>query len=162
MSVGEQSMQTLQTIWATLTELKNNVRSLPQPSVNRKPRSPVANLNIPNLRLPSPELKRKSDGPDIPPVSAEVLNQFLIMHPTLIYKYVFTQLKKAIRDDIESITLFNMPHLGSVARIERKDYQVALDKMIEHFIEEEEYERVPDCQALVTQHHINEVIRGSK
>lgn len=147
-------MQTLQTIWATLNELRSNIQSLPAQE------QPI--LESP-LRLPEIVSVEKENGaPNIPPVNPKILNEFLLKYPTLVYKYVYKQLKTAIRDDVDSVILFNMPHLGSIARIDRKDYVLALEKMIEHFILVEEYERVPDCQSLLRQHHVNEILRTTK
>src|SRR5438309_55119 len=143
-------MQTLQTLWATLVELRKNVQSLPEKPKASTIQSPPADV-----------LVKPNDIPDMPPVAPEVLNEFLLQHPSLVYKYVFKALTKAIRDDKETVILFNMPHLGTIARIDRKDYLIALEKMVEHFIKSEEYERIRGCQSLIEKYHVNEIIRNS-
>jgi hypothetical protein len=153
---GAKSMQALHTIWATLVELTKNVQSLPSNPKSNSPQSQNESLPQESLLAPTP-----NEAPDIPPVSPQAFNEFLSQHPSLMYKYVFKVLKKAIRDDKESVILFNMPHLDTRARIDRKDYPIALERAIEHFLKSEEYERIRECQTLLEQHYVNEIIRSS-
>jgi hypothetical protein len=99
--------------------------------------------------------------PVLPVSSPMALQNFVGESPTSLYIYFLLRLKKAIKHDGEQATLFYIPLLNQLAVIERKEYEMMLNKIYDHFIKVEEYERAGLCKHLLSKHAVNEVIRKS-
>jgi hypothetical protein len=60
----------------------------------------------------------------------------------------YKTIKKAIADGLEKVELFNILNLSIIIELERKNFRKVLNKIIQHYIGYEEYEKCSEIQKL--------------
>lgn len=113
----------------------------------------VVENNIPVI----PGAERK-----LPMKSPESVKKFIENNPSIVSDYFLKRLKVAIKNDLPEIVLFRLGESKLLAKIEYKNYEEQLKKLIEFYIKSEQYEKVVTCNKLLERHFINRVIGESK
>lgn len=112
---------------------------------------------------PKPSVEEKKDSvPEVegvlPPVSLTVLTEFVRENDVLVCQFVLRRLKHAIESELSSVELFRVGEDKRTAVLLQKDYQRTLELMMSAFVKKEEYELAHECQSLMIQNSINDVI----
>lgn len=125
----------------------------------------VAQSVLPNPNLPSlpesavgPVRNTEYDNiPILPNTSHAKLMAFIEQEKTMVYRYIYRQLRDAIRNERDEAPLFRLGE-SALVFIKKEDYQKFLLELTTHFIAAEEYEMVPQCQKLNNELIVNRVI----
>jgi len=57
---------------------------------------------------------------------------------------------RAIEQNLDKIELFNIVNLSLVIELERSSFKTALEKIIKHYLEEEDYDKCAKTQSLIS------------
>jgi hypothetical protein len=79
----------------------------------------------------------------------------------LVNEFFFVSVRKAILHDLPEVILFRLGESKLLAKLERKNYEVLLDKLQNYFLRTEQYEKIPICKQLRDKHYVNRVIDES-
>ena len=90
-----------------------------------------------------------------------VLKQFTELHADLMYKYILKRIRKAVKEDMSYITLFQFGDTRKLAQISRTEYETQLNTLMTYFVENENYELAARCRDTLTRHKQNEGRRPS-
>jgi hypothetical protein len=155
----------LKAVQMTLNEMVGN-----EPD---RPKKKIETVTIPEPIMEPVEQKEESvvennvpviPGADrkLPMKSPESVKKFIEENPSLVSDYFLKRLKVAIKNDLSEIILFRLGESKLIAKIEYKNYEEQLKKLIEFYIKSEQYEKVVACNKLLERHFINRVIGESK
>ncbi len=53
----------------------------------------------------------------------------------------YKTIKKAIKDNLQKVELFNILNLSIIVELKRENFEKVLNKIIQHYVEYEEYEK---------------------
>ena len=119
----------------------------PEPSLQNQP--------LKNESLPQEELiVLPSDNPF-------ALKQFTELHTDLVFKYILKRVRKAVKNDMPSVNLFQFGNTRRLAQLARTDYEDQLNKLMSYFVDKEDYELAARCRDTLKQHKQNEGRRPS-
>lgn len=57
-------------------------------------------------------------------------------------------IKRAINEDLDKVELFNILNLSLIIELEKKNYKVVLDRILQHFVEIEDYDTCIEIQQI--------------
>lgn len=98
----------------------------------------------------------------LPMESPEVLKKFTESHKDLLDRFIFLNLRHAIKNNEPEVILFKLGGSDFIGKIESKDYEETLKMLDSKFLKAQEYELVSDCRKLQNQLYINRVINESQ
>jgi hypothetical protein len=90
-----------------------------------------------------------------------VLKQFTELHTDLVFKYILKRIRKAVREDMSFVNLFQFGNTRRLAQIARPEYESQLNSLMEYFVKKEDYELAARCRDTLTRHKQNEGKRPS-
>jgi predicted alpha/beta-fold hydrolase len=91
---------------------------------------------------------------------APVIKHFLDQNKTLVYKYLLSKIKAAVKNKEDSIEVFQ--HNNKVESIQRKDFEKTLEHAIQEFCKVEDYESAAICKKLIDRIKIEDLIESTK
>ena len=71
----------------------------------------------------------------------------------LVYYYVLKKMKRAVRNKLDTLPLFQFGNSDKVAQLTRPGYEHHLKLMMEYFVKIEDYESATICRDLIQQLH---------
>jgi hypothetical protein len=89
------------------------------------------------------------------------LKQFTELHTTLVFKYILKRVRKAVKNDMSSVNLFQFGDTRKLAQISRTEYESQLNILMNYFVNIEDYELAARCRDTLVQHKQNEGRRPS-
>jgi hypothetical protein len=88
-----------------------------------------------------------------------VIKHFLDQNKTLVYKYLVSKIKAAVKNKESNIEVFQ--HNNKVESIQRKDFQKTLEHAIEEFCKVEDYESAAIGKKLIDRIQIEDLIEST-
>lgn len=134
----------------TVHQEPSNLQSLKSLPNEPEPQSPLPNEQPQNEEL----IVLPSDNPF-------ALKQFTELHTDLVFKYLLKRIRKAVREDMPSVNLFQFGNTRKLAQIARPEYETQLNSLMEYFVKKEDYELAARCRDTLTRHKQNEGRRPS-
>lgn len=58
-------------------------------------------------------------------------------------------IKKAVKEDLEKVELFNILNLSLIVELEKQSFKPVLERIIEHFVEIEDYDTCIEVQQII-------------
>lgn len=58
-------------------------------------------------------------------------------------------IKKAVKEDLEKVELFNILNLSLIVELEKQNFKPVLERIIEHFVEIEDYDTCIEVQQII-------------
>lgn len=134
-------------------ELATNPQ-LENPSPNESPASLAEALPVlkQNDQILLPKNLSSEKLVVLPFEDPQLLSHFTETNREVVYKYLLKRLKKAIHQNMDSVTIFQFNTPNRIAEIGRDKYQSQLDTMMGWFVETEDYESAGECRDLI--HHL--------
>ena len=97
----------------------------------------------------------------LPNKSAVVWDKFLTENKVLVYKYIVREIKKHMNENVEKIELFKFEDNSMFAWVPKSKILVTLNEALKVFVSAEEYEYASKTTAIITEYHINKLIKES-
>lgn len=72
------------------------------------------------------------------------------------------KIRHAVKNDLPEVQLWVVQGTTLVAFVKEQDYLSTVTKYVQYLVEEEEYESIPACNALIDHIKINNIIRDSR
>jgi hypothetical protein len=83
----------------------------------------------------------------------QLMPSFTENNKHLVYHYVLKKMKRAIRNKMETLPLFQFGNTDKVAQLTKPGYEHHLKLMMEYFVKIEDYESATVCRDLIQQLH---------
>jgi hypothetical protein len=99
--------------------------------------------------------------PLLPFTSHETMDSFAKQYPEVLFRFYYSRLNKAIKEDARKVFMFRLNENETVYIVSEK-FDVTINDLISRAIKVEAYEFVPRFKALLNRHYINRVIADSK
>jgi excinuclease UvrABC helicase subunit UvrB len=87
--------------------------------------------------------------------------QLTELHGDLVYKYILKRIRKAVREDMSYVTLFQFGPSRKLAQLSRHEYETQLNTLMTYFVKKENYELAARCRDTLARHKQNESRRPS-
>lgn len=97
----------------------------------------------------------------LPRDAKRVFAKFVKENQTMINRYVATKIKKAIEHEKDKITLWYFEGDSHGEIIAERHYNLVLEKLMNAFIEREEYEDAEKVKSTIIDYNVNKVIKES-
>ena len=68
-----------------------------------------------------------------------------------LYEEALPVMRQAVKEKRASVVLYHFPNLGLEVTVEKKNYKLVLEKIVQHFVEREEYELCKEITDLIYQ-----------
>jgi len=163
--------QFLQNLRTTLSELVNGRQMPPQPEKKlvitvdiqkemKENPAPSQPENQPESMLSEQSVQTNPSSEKVvvlPFEDPHLLSEFAKTNRDVVYKYLLKRLKKAIRHNMDGVTVFQFNTPNKVANISRDRYEAQLNEMMSWFVETEDYESAATCRDLIRQLTSNKV-----
>lgn len=99
---------------------------------------------------------------ELPTSSLGTLKKFLTTHRDLMFKYIVTEISKAVESENDRVDLFQFGKTKFVAACREDEYGMVLEQALSFFVEKEMYEDAAKCRDLITKVRVEQVIRNSQ
>ena len=158
-------MNLIQAIRAVLQELQdgNDVPETPNRQVvTQLPLLPAAKetpVVANHMNELPPEVQKLPVLPQVPP---HVLNEALEKNKDVVWKYLFRVVERAVKNDKSEVNLWRVDGTKLVLYLRRDQFSGCLERMVEYFIQTEQYEYAPFCYELLDTIKVNDIIRPSR
>jgi len=60
-----------------------------------------------------------------------------------------TSITKAIKENLEKVELFNILNLSLIVELDKSKYKTVLERIIQHYVEVEDYDKCIEIQSLI-------------
>jgi predicted alpha/beta-fold hydrolase len=91
---------------------------------------------------------------------APVIKHFLDQNKLLVYKYLLTKIKHAVKNNLDTIEIFQ--HNNKVESIKKQDFQKTLEHAIVEFCKVEDYENAAIGKKLIDRIRIDNLLESTK
>lgn len=108
-----------------------------------------------------PEVWVAIDAPKMP-VDARQIPQVLEMYSDLMSRYIFKRVRDAIINNQPVAYLFYSSDSKHIAQVAEADYEANLADLRNHFIKNERYEHVQECDRILRKHLANKLIAETR
>jgi uncharacterized Fe-S center protein len=82
--------------------------------------------------------------------SSPAVKEYLETNADRIYPWILTILKQAVDENLDEVAIIKFTDTKMFATIQKNEYTDLLNKIMEHFIEKEEYEKCIEIRDLIT------------
>jgi hypothetical protein len=82
--------------------------------------------------------------------SSPAVKEYIETNADRIYPWILTIIKQAVDEDLNEVAIIKFTDTKMFATIQRNEYTELLTKIMEHFIEKEEYEQCAQIRDLIT------------
>ena len=82
--------------------------------------------------------------------SSPAVKEYIETNADRIYPWILTIIKQAVDEDLDEVAIIKFTDTKMFATIQRNEYTDLLNKIMEHFIEKEEYEQCAHIRDLIT------------
>jgi hypothetical protein len=82
--------------------------------------------------------------------SSPAVKEYLETNADRIYPWILTILKQAVDENLDEVAIIKFTDTKMFATIQRSEYTDLLNKIMEYFIENEEYEQCAEIRDLIT------------
>jgi uncharacterized Fe-S center protein len=82
--------------------------------------------------------------------SSPAVKEYLETNADRIYPWILTIIKQAVDENLDEVAIIKFTDTKMFATIQRNEYTDLLTKIMEHFIEKEEYEQCAQIRDLIT------------
>jgi len=82
--------------------------------------------------------------------SSPAVKEYLETNADRIYPWILTILKQAVDENLDEVAIIKFTDTKMFATIQRSEYTDLLNKIMEHFVENEEYEQCAEIRDLIT------------
>lgn len=82
--------------------------------------------------------------------SSPAVKEYIETNADRIYPWILTIIKQAIDEKLDEVAIIKFTDTKMFATIQRNEYSELLNKIMEHFIEKEEYEQCVEIRDLIT------------
>jgi hypothetical protein len=77
------------------------------------------------------------------------LTEFIESHKNMVYRYMLKRFELAIQNKKKNVVLFQFGNSKKIARVLPEGYRLQLTKMLQHFVQIEDYESASRCRDLI-------------
>jgi hypothetical protein len=98
----------------------------------------------------------------VPNKDIRYLRLFVQKNAVLYSRYVMKLIRNALDKNLDSIRVFEMQNNKKFGYIPRKDFNIALDLAMKHFVDHEEYELASEAQKLLDRHKVETFLSDIK
>jgi Cu/Ag efflux pump CusA len=95
----------------------------------------------------------------LPDVSMDDWAIFLKDNSLLVHKFIFTKIKKAIKNNEQEAKLFMFENSSEKFIVRKENYIKSLQQILETFVEHEEYELAANVQKVINENTIEKIIK---
>lgn len=97
----------------------------------------------------------------LPDKAFPVLQQFLMEHRPLVFKYMVKKIKMAIIKDMPYVELFEFSSVSNkhVAVVKNVDFEKVLEQAIEAFVDIEDYETAEKAKKTISLYRNKQIIK---
>jgi hypothetical protein len=81
--------------------------------------------------------------------SSPAVKEYLETNADRIYPWILTIIKQAVDENLDEVAIIKFTDTKMFATIQRNEYTELLTKIMEHFIEKEEYEQCAQIRDLI-------------
>lgn len=122
-------------------------------------KDPVVSLNETTELAKTAVLKQADDTPVVLPFTdPQLLKHLTVTHRDVVFTYLLKRLRAAIVNNSPSVILFQLGASQHAVQIARSKYESQLIKMMNWFVETENYESAGACRDLISQLKTNNVV----
>lgn len=122
-------------------------------------KDPVVSINETTELAKSAVLKQSDDTPVVLPFTdPQLLKHLTVTHRDVVFTYLLKRLRTAIGNNSPSVILFQLGTSPHAVQIARSKYESQLVKMMNWFVETENYESAGACRDLISQLKTNNVV----
>lgn len=122
----------------------------------------VTNLSNNTVQITNVDESRSlEDVPVLPLKDPDIVTAFLVQNQKLVSEYFFKCLKKAVVRNLPEVVLFRLGESEMVSTIKSIDYEDQLNKLMDFYSSEDEFERASECRNLIVKHKVNRLIEES-
>jgi uncharacterized Fe-S center protein len=82
--------------------------------------------------------------------SSPAVKEYIETNADRIYPWILTIIKQAVDEKLDEVAIIKFTDTKMFATIQRNEYTDLLNKIMEHFIEKEEYEQCAHIRDLIT------------
>ena len=82
--------------------------------------------------------------------SSPAVKEYIETNADRIYPWILTIIKQAVDENLDEVAIIKFTDTKMFATIKRNEYTELLNKIMEHFIEKEEYEQCVHIRDLIT------------
>jgi hypothetical protein len=82
--------------------------------------------------------------------SSPAVKEYIETNADRIYPWILTIIKQAVDENLDEVAIIKFTDTKMFATIQRNEYTELLTKIMEHFIEKEEYEQCAQIRDLIT------------
>ena len=82
--------------------------------------------------------------------SSPAVKEYIETNADRIYPWILTIIKQAVDEKLDEVAIIKFTDTKMFATIQRNEYTDLLNKIMEHFIEKEEYEQCAQIRDLIT------------
>ena len=90
--------------------------------------------------------------PTLPATTISSLEKAVNADKSKIYNFLLKRFSKSVKNKNSMVVLFKLANSEDIVAVSREDYFDFVNKLIEHFIKVEEYEKVIKCKTLLSKY----------